>query len=173
MVFDIFAAQAAQLGGMLFQSKQLQLGNSAPVDLSRSEDVEHVLLSLRAAVKDHLWRNEDLLSLIERLDAMLKASAGARPTDGKTDAGLRVLRGVAIAELLHQESAQRFSGYAPLHRLADATSGKIVQGFLARFGGNLAPEAQRAFPRFARRLRQAWRPVQEKRRLLPWLINRA
>jgi hypothetical protein len=172
MVFDIFAAQAAQLGGVLVQSKELRLG-SAPVDLGRSEEVEHVLLSLRAAAKDHARRGEDLLTLIERLDAMLKASVSGRPMNGKTDAGLYVLRAVAIAELLQQESAQRFAGHAPLNRLAEATATQLAQGFLARFGGNLATDVQRVFPRFARRLRQNWRPVQKKRRLLPWLINRA
>jgi hypothetical protein len=173
MVFDVFAAQAQQVGRMLTQGRQLMLGAGAPVDLGKPEQVEIVLLSIRTAVKDYCRRGEDMLVLIERIGAMLSASNGARSGDGKTDAGLHVLRAIAICELLLRESAQRFSRHAPLGRLAEGTTGQLVQGLVVRFGGNLPTELQRAFPHFSRIGRQRLRPVQERHRLLPWLIKRA
>ncbi len=171
-VFDMFAYQAAHVSGQLAQGKQLRVGAGASVDLAQSDEVELVLLSARTAARDHARRGEDLLALIERLSAMLNASPSGRSGDWKTDAGLHLLRAIAIAELLERESTVRFAQHAPLRRLADATTAELVVGFLARFGGSLPAEVQRAFPRFARALRNAWRPVQAKRRLIPWLVGK-
>lgn len=172
-VFEMFAHQAAQVSGQLAQGKQLSLGAGAPVDLGKSDQVELVLLSIQTAARDHVRRGEDLLALIERVSAMLNASPSGRSGDWNADAGLHLLRAIAISELLEHELAARFTQYAPLSRLAESTTAALVAGFLARFGGNLPTEVQRAFPRFARAVRNAWRPVHAKRRLLPWLVGKA
>jgi hypothetical protein len=172
-VFDMFAHKAAHVGRSLAQSKRLSLGSGPAVDLTQSEQVELVLLSLRSGAKDHVKRGEDLLTLIERVGAMLNVSPRARGGEGTTDVGLHLMRAIAIAELLQQESTQRFARHEPLRRLAEATMTQVVQGFVARFGGNIASEIQRAFPRFARTIRTVWQPVEAKRRLLPWLIKKA
>ena len=83
-----------------------------------------------------------------------------------------MLRGIAMAELLHEESRGRFARHEPLRRLADATMASFVPGFVARFGGDLHRKLERAFPGFAAAMRDAWRPIQERRGLLLWLTKR-
>ena len=87
-----------------------------------------------------------MLRLIERTGAIVDAARGARGTGGKTDAGLHLLRGIAMAELLHAESVGRFARQAALRVRADAAMASLVDGFLARFGGELPTEVRKAFP---------------------------
>jgi hypothetical protein len=171
-VFDSFASQATLIGRLLADPQRLRLDGCAPVDIGSATTLEFLLLAMRLAAKQHLQRGEDLLRLVERLGEIADAARGARPAGGKTDAALRLVRAVAMAEILHQESRGRFARHAPLASLADAAMAAIVPGFLARFGGELPGELRRAFPGFAAALREAWRPVQARRGLLLWLTKR-
>ncbi len=172
-VLESFAAQATVLGRLLADPRELRLEGCAPVDVANAATLEFLLLAMRIGAKQHLQRGESLLGLVERLGEIDDATRGARPRGGKTDAGLRLLRGVAMAEVLHEESRGRFAGQAPLRDLADAAMTALVPGFLARFGGDLPAELRRAFPGFAAALRDAWRPVQERRGLALWLTERS
>jgi len=172
-VLESCAGQASALGRMLADNRQLRLEGCAPLDLASATTIEFLLLGIRIAAKQHLQRGEDLLRLIERAGAILDAARGARPEGGKTDAGLHLLRGIAMAELLYEESRGRFARHAALGELADATMATLVAGHIARFGGALPAEVRKAFPGFAAAVREAWRPVQARRGLLLWLTQRA
>ena len=171
-VLESFAAQAGALGHALGASRELRLPGCAPLRLAAATTIEFLLLGLRIAAKQHLGRGEDLLRLIERTGAMVDASRGARPDGGQTDAGLHLLRAIAMAELLHEESRGRFAQHRELRELADGTMAALVAGFLPRFGGELPAEVRKAFPAFAAALREAWRPIQARRGLLLWLTPR-
>jgi hypothetical protein len=171
-VLESFAAQAALIGRLLADARQLRIDGCAPVDVTSSTTLEFLLLSIRFVAKQHLQCGEDLLGLIERLGAILDATRSARADGGKTDAGLHLLRGIAMAELLHEESRGRFARHAGLRELADTTMASLVAGYLPRFGGELPTELRRAFPGFAAAMRDAWRPIQERRGLLLWLTQR-
>jgi hypothetical protein len=171
-VFESFADQVAALGRELAASRQLRFAGCAPLDLASSTTIEYLLLGVRIAAKQHLSRGDDLLGLIERTGAIVDASRGARPEGGKTDAGLHLVRRIAMAEVLHEESRGRFGRHADLRELADGAMAQLVAGFLARFGGELPAEVRKAFPAFAAALREAWRPIQARRGLLLWLTQR-
>ena len=170
-VLDSFADQAAALGRLLAGGRELRLEGCAPLDLTSATTLEFLLLGIRVAAKQHLQRGEDLLRLIERTGAIVDAARGARG-GGKTDAGLHLLRGIAMAELLHAESVGRFARQAALRVRAEAAMASLVDGFLARFGGELPMEVRKAFPGFAAAIRDAWRPIKERRGLLLWLTQR-
>ena len=171
-VLDSFADHAAALGRLLAGSGQLRLEGCAPLDLTSATTLEFLLLGVRVAAKQHLQRGDDLLRLIERTGAIVDAARGARGDGGKTDAGLHLLRGIAMAELLHAESVGRFARQAALRVRADAAMASLVDGFLAHFGGELPAEVRKAFPGFAAAMRDAWRPIKERRGLLLWLTQR-
>lgn len=171
-VLETFADRVAALGRLLADNRQLRLDGCPPLDVASSTTIEFLLLSIRIAAKQHLQRGEDLLRLIERAGAIVDAARGARPNGSKTDAGIHLLRGIAMAELLHEESRGRFARHEPLRRLADAAMASFVPGFLARFGGELPAEVRRAFPGFAAAMREAWRPIKERRGHLLWLTKR-
>ena len=175
VVLESFAREATALGRALVETRQLRLERCASLDLANSANVEFLLLSIRMAAKAHLRRGEGLFALIDRADAMVDAARGAArvAAGGKMDVGLQVLRAIAMAEVLDEESRGRFARNAALRALADATMTQLVAGFAARFGGTLPAEVQRAFPRFAAALREAWRPVQARRGLLLWLTKRS
>lgn len=172
LVLESCADRAAALGGVLAGSRELRLDGCAPLDLTSATTLEFLLLGIRVATKQHLQRGDDLLRLIERAGAILDAARGARTDGGKTDAGLHLVRGIAMAELVQEESRNRFPRHAPLRERADAAMASLVAGFLARFGGELPGEVRRAFPRFATAMRDAWRPIQARRGLLLWLTQR-
>jgi hypothetical protein len=172
-VLESCAGQAAALGRTLADSRQLRLDGCAPLDLASATTIEFLLLGIRIAAKQHLQRGDDLLHLIERAGAILDAARGARADGGKTDAGLHLLRGIAMAELVHEESRGRFARHAGLCELADSTMASIVAGYIARFGGELPGDVRRAFPGFAAAVRDAWRPIKARRGLLLWLTQRA
>jgi hypothetical protein len=172
LVLESCADQAAALGSVLAGSRALRLEGCAPLDLASSTTLEFLLLGIRVATKQHLQRGDDLLRLIERAGAILDAARGARADGGKTDAGLHLVRGIAMAELVQDESRTRFPGHAGLRERADAAMASLVAGFLARFGGELPGEVRRAFPGFAAAMREAWRPIQARRGLLLWLTLR-
>ena len=172
-VLESCAGQAAALGRVLAESRQLTLEGCAPLDLASSTTLEFLLLGVRIAAKQHLQRGDDLLRLIERAGAILDAARGARAEGGKTDAGLHLLRGIAMAELVHEESRGRFARHAGLRELADSTMAALVPGYIARFGGELPADVRKAFPGFAAAVREAWRPIQARRGLLLWLTQRA
>jgi hypothetical protein len=171
-VFDLFGLDVIRVGKALVANKQLALGVGAPVDLGKSDQVEFVLLTIRVAARDHLRRGEDLLTLLDRVDAMLDSSTGRRSTEDGIDVGLCLLHVIAKSELLQEESRKRFARHAPLRNLADKASAELVRGFVARFGGELPKEIQRAFPRFSGAAEEAWRPTRAQRRLLPRLIRK-
>ena len=154
-VLESFAAQAALVGRLLAHARLLRIEGCAPVDVTSSTIVEYLLLSIRFAAKQHFQRGDDLLRLVERLGAIIDATRGARADAGTTDAGLHLVRAIAIAELLHEESRGRFVHDAGLRELADATMAPLVAGFLARFGSELPSEVRKAFPGFAAALRDA------------------
>jgi hypothetical protein len=77
-----------------------------------------------------------------------------------------------MAELLHAESLGRFARQAALRVRAEAAMASLVDGFLAWFGGELPTEVRKAFPGFAAAIRDAWRPIKERRGLLLWLTQR-
>ena len=110
-VFSRFAFDVTRVGKLMSQTKQPDLGVGAPLDLGKSEQVELVLLSLRIATRDHVRRGERLLVLLGRIDAMLDASGG-RSSESTVDTGLSLLRAIVRAELLQEESRQRY----PRHR---------------------------------------------------------
>jgi hypothetical protein len=172
LVLESCADRAAALGGVLAGSRELRLDGCAPLDLTSATTLEFLLLGIRVATKQHLQRGDDLLRLIERAGAILDAGRGARADGGKTDAGLHLVRGIAMAELVQDESRTRFPRHAGLGERADAAMASLVAGFLARFGGELPGEVRRAFPRFAAAMREAWRPIQARRGLLLWLTQR-
>src|SRR5262245_27744419 len=171
-VLESFSAQVTLIGRLLADAHQLRIDGCAPVDVTSSTTLEYLLLSIRFAVKEHLQRGDDLLRLIELVGAILDAARGARPDGGKTDAGLHLLRGIAMAELLHEESRGRFARHEGLRELADAAMASLVTGFLARFGGELPADVRKAFPGFAAAMRDAWKPIRERRGLLLWLTQR-
>ena len=114
-VLESCAAQAAALGRTLADSRQLRLEGCAPLDLASATTLEFLLLGPDRG-QQHLQRGDDLLRLIERAGAILEAARGGRPAGGKTDAGLHLLRGIAMAELLHEESRGRFASARRLGR---------------------------------------------------------
>jgi hypothetical protein len=172
-VLESCAGEAAALGRMLADSRQLRLEGCAPLDLASATTIEFLLLGIRTAAKQHLQQGDDLLRLIERAGAILGAARGARGDGGKTDAGLHLLRGIAMAELVHEESHGRFARHAGLRELADTAMAALVAGFIARFGGELPADVRKAFPGFAAAVREAWRPIKARRGLLLWLTQRA
>ena len=115
-VLGSFADQAAALGRLLAGGGQLRLEGCAPLDLTSATTLDFLLLAIRVAAKLHLQRGDDLLRLIERTGAIVDAARGARGDGGKTDAGLHLLRGIAMAELLRSESV----GRCPAGRVAGA-----------------------------------------------------
>lgn len=172
-VLESCAGEAAALGRALAGSRELRLEGCAPLDLASATTVEFLLLGIRIATKQHLQRGEDLLRLIERAGAILDAARGARADGGKTDAGLHLVRGIAMAELVHEESRGRFARHVGLRELADAAMAALVAGYIARFGGELPAEVRKAFPGLAAAVREAWRPIQARRGLLLWLTPRS
>lgn len=172
LVLESCADQAAALGAVLAGSRELRLDGCPRLDLASSTTLEFLLLGIRVATKQHLQHGGDLLRLIERTDAILDAARGARGNGGKTDAGLHLVRGIAMAELVRDESRNRFPQHAGLRDRADAAMASLVAGFLAHFGGELPSEVRRAFPGFAAAVREAWRPVKARRGLLLWLTQR-
>jgi len=172
LVLESCADQAAALGGVLAGGRELRLDGCAPLDLASATTLEFLLLGIRVATRQHLARGDDLLRLVERAGAILDAARGARAGGGKTDAGLHLVRGIAMAELVRDESRTRFPQHAGLRERADAAMASLVAGFLARFGGELPGEVRRAFPGFATAMRDAWRPIQARRGLLLWLTQR-
>jgi hypothetical protein len=172
-VLESCADQAILLGRQLYEKHHLVPDGRAPVELTSATTIEFLLLGVRTAAKQHLQRGDDLLALIERTGAMLDAARGARPEGSKTDAGLHLLRGIAMAELVHAESRGRFARHMALRELADTAMTGLVAGYLARFGGELPTEVRKAFPGFAAALREAWRPIQARRGLLLWLTPRS
>ena len=157
-LFNLFAFDVTRVGRLMSQTKQPDLGVGAPLDLGKSEQVEHLLLSLRIAARDHVRRGESLLVLLGRIDAMLDASGG-RSSKSTVDTGLSLLRAIVRAELLREESRQRYPRHAALREATDTATAALVRGFVSRFGRHLPHELQRAFPQFAEAVRNASPPA--------------
>lgn len=167
-VFNLFASDVTRVGKLMSQTRQPDLGVGASLDLGKSEQVELVLHSLRFAAKDHVRRGESLLVLLGRIDAMLEASGG-RSSQSTVDTGLSLLRAIARAELLQEESRQRYPRHAALRAATDSATAAFVRGFVSRFGARLPHELERAFPRFAEAVPNASSPAQ--RWLRPELVH--
>jgi len=168
-IFELFASDARRLGTSLAQSPDFRPGQGIAVDLRSAAEVEFVMLSIRTAAKQYLARGEECLTFVERINAMVEAGAAERT--GKTQAALHLLRVIATTELLQAEAQGRFSRHAPLHTAAREAALVLARGLIARFGGDLPMEVQRAFPRFSRIVRDEWLPTQKRRRLLLWLTK--
>jgi len=170
-IFELFASDARRLGASLAQSPDFRPAHGSAVDLRSAAEAEFVMLSIRTAAKQHLARGEECLTFVERINAMVDASAGAREGTAKTQAALHLLRVIATTELLQAEAQGRFSRQASLRTAAREAAIVLAQGLIARFGGDLPMEVQRAFPRFSRIVRDEWLPTQGRRRLLLWLTK--
>ena len=170
-MFELFASDARRLGASLAQSPDFRPAHGSAVDLRSAAEAEFVMLSIKTAAKQHLARGEECLTFVERLNAMVEASAGAGERAGKTQAALHLLRVIATTELLQVEAQGRFSRQASLLAAAREAAIVLARGLIARFGGDLPVAVQRAFPRFSRIVRDEWLPTQGRRRLLLWLTK--
>jgi len=170
-MFELFASDARRVGTSLAQSPEFRPAQGIAVDLRSAAEAEFVMLSIRTAAKQHLARGEECLTFVERINAMVEASAGAGERTGKTQAALHLLRVIATTELLQAEAQGRFSRHAPLLTAARDAAIVLARGLIARFGGDLPAAVQRAFPRFSRIVRDEWLPTHGRRRLLLWLTK--
>jgi len=169
-IFEMCAREVRRVGSALATSPAPRLSPTAPLDLSGADEVQFVLTSIRAAARQHIDSGQDMLALVDRVDAML-GSAGKPDARGRLEACLYVVRAIAMAELLVSESRAQFPRYAPLRMLAEEVMSVLVRGFVERFGGELPAPIHRVFPHFADAAREVWRPVRRSRGLLPRLLK--
>jgi CRP/FNR family cyclic AMP-dependent transcriptional regulator len=152
---ELFAVEIRGVGVTLTQTARLVVPGGAALDLSSPEQAEFARLSLQAVARQHLRRDEDLRALVERITAMLQASTRRSRGPAKLDAGLHLVRAIAMAELLEQD-ARADAADGPLARGAVES---LARGFAARLGVLLPEQAELLFPAFAAMLRRAQNPV--------------
>lgn len=154
-VFSALAADASSLGNLLRRTPRIKLDTGNPVDLADGDEREMLLAGLRAGCKQHVRAGEDLLTLLERLNRMVESAIGKRDEGRRTELAIVLLRALTICELLDSEARERFPYHAPLDRLSRDTTRALAQGYLRVLGQDVPADLKRAFPRFARALREA------------------
>ena len=152
---ELFAVEVRGVGVTLTQTARLVVPGGAALDLSSPEQAEFARLSLQAVARQHLRRDEDLCALVERISAMLQASTRRSRGPAKLDAGLHLVRAIAMAELLEQDT-RADAADGPLARGAAEF---LARGFAARLGVLLPEQAELLFPAFAAMLRRVQYPV--------------
>jgi hypothetical protein len=152
-VLNVLAAEAISLGELLQRTSRVKLDAGRAVDLGDGDEREILAAALRVGGAQHLRAGKDLLALVERLDRMLGASAGRRDSGRRAELGIVLLRAIAIVELLDRESRDRYPHAAALAHLAAGASSAVTRGYARALGTEVAPDIRRAFPRFARALR--------------------
>lgn len=151
-VFEYFAAEIRSVAARLRRDARLTLANGSSIDLGTTSGAEFAGAALESAARDHLRRQEDLLALIERLGSMIGASAHRFDPALRIDAGLHLVRAVAMGELLAREAATRFSAHPPTVARSEAALECLAEALTARLGASASPAVARAFPRVARAL---------------------
>jgi hypothetical protein len=154
-VFAALAADASSLGNLLRRTQRIKLDNGAPVNLADGDEREMLLAGLRVGCKQHVRAGEDLLTLLERLNRMVESSVGKRDPERRTELAIVLLRAITICELLDMEARERFPYHTPLQHLARDTARTLAQGFQRILGHDVPADLKRAFPNFARILREA------------------
>jgi hypothetical protein len=154
-VFTALAADAASLGALLRRNQRIVLDQGSGVDLADGNEREILAAALRAGTAMHLRGGEDMLTLLERLNRMIEASNPRRDGSPRADLGISLLRAIAIVELLDAEARERFPTSQPLAKLAADSARALAQGFVAAMGTEVPADLKRAFPRFARTVRDA------------------
>jgi len=154
-VFATLAADASSLGKLLHRPQRIKLDNGDPVNLADGDEREMLAAGLRAGCKQHVRAGEDLLTLLERLNRMVESSVGKRDPERRTELAIVLLRAITICELLDMEARDRFPYHAPLHDMARDTARALAQGFQRVLGHDVPADLKRAFPQFARILREA------------------
>lgn len=163
-IFSMCAREARRMAEALTIGEQLHLPGGERVDLGRPETASVLELTLRTAARQHLDRGEDPLALIERLGPMLEI---ARPGGGGAiEVALRVLRAIAMVELLATESRGLFQRPTPLRAQANEALSILAEAYVRRFHDRLPGVFHRAFPNFAEAASRAARPLRRKRGLL-------
>jgi hypothetical protein len=147
-VFEVFAAEAEALGTALLRGKRLILSSGTSVELSDAAQVELTLLSIRMTAREQLRRRDDLLALVDRVDATI---APTHRTGGLAyEVGIHVVRSIAMAELLQEEATARFPDHRALRERSEDALKCLATGVAARFGTRLPTELWRKFPRFTK-----------------------
>ena len=154
-VFASLAADAASLGTLLRRTRRIKLDRGEAVNLADGDERELLGAALLAGVRQHFRAGDDLLPLLERLNRMMDVSIGKRDPQRRTELGIMLLRAISICELLDDESRDRFPGYEPLARLARDASRALAEGYVRALGADMPADLRRAFPRFARAVREA------------------
>jgi len=147
-MFERFAIDVRTVAMTLSYSRRFAVDGRSELDLRDARQAEFGILGLTTAAKQHLRRGEDLLTLVERIMAMIDAGRSRGPGVTRFEAGLHLLCAVAMAELLQEESA-RYRRDKRLRELADSSMARLSDAFVSRFGSGLPEEVTRVFPRFA------------------------
>lgn len=147
--FERFAVDVRTVATALAHSRRIAADGGSELDLRDPRQAEFGILGLSTAAKQHLMRRgEDLLTLVERLTAMIDADRSGGPGRTCFEASLHLVCAVAMAEFL-QEEAARYRRDVRLREVADSTMARLADGFVICFGSRLPDEVARAFPRFA------------------------
>lgn len=154
-VFTALAADATSLGSLLRRNQRIVLDQDAGVDLANGDEREILAAALRAGTTMYLRGGEDLLTLVERLNRMMEASHPRRDGSPRVDLGISLLRAIAIVELLDTEARERFPTSQPLAKLAGESGRALALGFVSALGTDVPADLKRAFPLFARSVRDA------------------
>jgi hypothetical protein len=158
-VFEAFAAEARSIGTRLARDPGFAVPSGSMLDLRDPREAEFALLAAETAAKEHLARHEHLLVLIERTAEMIDASPRRAQPQGKLDAGLHLLRAMAMAELLVAEATTRFRSHTETGARASTAMACLATGMVARLGTRLPPNLVHAFPRFAKAVQRAAHPA--------------
>ena len=157
--FETFAAEVRGVATELGRSARFVASSGAALELQSARDAEFALLAVEIAAKDHLNRHEDLLVLLQRVAAMIDANPRRVEPPGRIDAGLHLLRAIAMAELLVHEATTRFRNDARCLPRANEAMSRLAAGARIRLGAELPPNLERAFPLFAAAVARAARPA--------------
>lgn len=150
--------EALSVATALMRSSRFVGDAGSALSLRDPRGAEFGLLGLSTAAKQHLQRGEDLLTLVERSVAMMDAGIRRQTTGTRIDAGLHLLRAIAMAELLGEE-ADKYRRDTRIREMADRSIARLAEGFVTRFGTNVPEDVARVFPHFAAAVRRVQRPV--------------
>jgi hypothetical protein len=154
-VFEYFAAEVCSVARRSGRGARLSVASGSSIDLGTTAGAEFACAARESAARDHVRRQEDPLALIERLGAMIDSGGRWSEPASSIDAGLHLVRAVAMSELLAREAATRFSGHAPTVARAQAALECLAEALAGRVETTAAAAVARAFPRFVRALAAA------------------
>lgn len=132
-MFERFAVEVRSVAAVLAAGHRFVAEDGARLDFGDPRQAEFGLLGLSTAAKQHLRRGEDLLTLVERIMAMVDAGRPGVPGAQGFAAGLRLLCAIAMAELLGEE-AGRYRRDPRVRELADSSMERLAESFGRRLG---------------------------------------